>query len=403
MPEAPAPHLRHRLPKRPPLAGPPDRAAQVDAICGVTLRHVRIPLAKPISDAKVLTGRQSPLAAIDLLIVEAVSEAGHGGLGFSYTLRAGGPGMFATGCELAPLLIGADPNDISRLWDRLSWQAISLGRGGMAYQTICAFDVALWDMKARRAGLPLAKLLGAQRDSCRIYNSSGQYLQADIPEMKAAAAASIAKGIGGIKMKVGQPDGNEDLRRIDALRADLPEDVALMIDANQQWDRAYALQFGRAVDDYGLAFIEEPLDAWDFEGHAALARDLATPIATGEMLTSPQEHFDLFARGGCDISQVDAPRIGGVTPFLKVMAAAEQARIGLAPHMVMELHLHLAACFPDEPWIEHFEWFEPLFEERLEIADGRVRVPTRPGLGFTLSAQARDWTVNSAEFDKGEP
>lgn len=385
---------RRQIPARPPLAVTSSGGAKADAISGLELSHIVIPLAKPISDAKVLTGRQRALAAIDILMVEISSESGQRGMGFSYTLRAGGPGMFLTGVELAPLLMGEDPNDIHRLWDKLTWQALSLGRGGMSYQTTCAFDVALWDMKARRADLPLAKLLGAQRDSVRVYNSSGQYLQADIDEMKRAASASIDKGIGGIKMKVGQPDGQQDFRRIHALREFLPTDTALMIDANQQWDRPYALQFGRVVDDMGLAFIEEPLDAWDFRGHAELAAQLATPVATGEMLTSPQEHYQLIASGGCDISQVDAPRIGGVTPFLKVMTMAEINRVGLAPHMVMELHLHLAAAFPEEPWVEHFEWFEPLFEEQNEISGGRMHVSCRPGLGLTPSAQARDWTVN---------
>ncbi|WP_343081691.1 L-talarate/galactarate dehydratase [Ostreiculturibacter nitratireducens] len=380
---------------RPPLAGAPRGAASQDALAGLKLSHVMIPLKFALSDAKVLTGRQSPLTQVDILTVEAVSEAGHRGMGFSYTLRAGGAGMFALAREIAPRIMGQDPNDIGRLWELLRWQTNSLGRGGMSYQTIGAFDVALWDMKAKRAGMPLAKLLGAHRDTLRIYNSEGQYLQASIDEIRAAADRSLALGIGGIKMKVGQPDGQEDLRRIDAMRAHLPDDIALMIDANQQWDRAYALQFGRIVDDMGLAFIEEPLDALDFEGHAALARDLATPVATGEMLTSPTEAIGLVQAGGCDISQVDALRIGGVTPFLKAMAAAEMHRVQIAPHWVMELHVHLAAAFPEEPWIEHFHWLEPLFDERLEIANGRVAVPPRPGLGFTLSSQARDWTVET--------
>ncbi|WP_417686646.1 L-talarate/galactarate dehydratase [Roseibium sp.] len=387
-----------RIPARPPLAGIPKSSASQDAIKGGRVMHVTLPLDKPISDAKVLTGRQTPLAAHELLFVELVSEDGHRGLGFSYTLRAGGSALYGIGCELAPLLAGQDPNDIARLWERLAWQSISLGRGGAAYQAICALDVALWDMKARRANLPLAKLFGAHRDSCRIYNSSGQFLQASIPEMKAAADASLERGIGGIKMKVGQPDGQEDLKRIDALRAHLPGDITMMIDANQQWDRAYALQFGRIVDDMGLGFIEEPLDAWDFEGHAELARALATPIATGEMLTSPQEHFQLIGLGGCDISQADAPRIGGITPFLKVMAMAEANQVQLAPHMVMELHLHLAAAFPTEPWVEHFEFYDPLFNEHNEIRDGRMHVSNRPGLGLSLSDRAHDLVVASQTF-----
>ncbi|MEM6381406.1 MAG: mandelate racemase/muconate lactonizing enzyme family protein [Pseudomonadota bacterium] len=394
--------LAHRqIAARPPLAGAPKGLATQDALSGLKISHIEIPLEMALSDAKVLTGRQSPLTHVDILTVEAVSEAGASGMGFGYTLRAGGAGMFALACEIAPRIMGQDPNDIGRLWELLRWQTNSLGRGGMSYQTIAAFDTALWDMKAKRAGLPLAKLLGAHRDSLRIYNSEGQYLQAGIDEIKAAADRSLAIGIGGIKMKVGQPDGQEDLRRIDALRSHLPDNVALMIDANQQWDRAYAQQFGRIVDDLGLAFIEEPLDALDFEGHAALARDLATPIATGEMLTSPTEAIGLVRAGGCDVSQVDALRIGGVTPFLQAMTMAEVHKVSIAPHWVMELHVHLAAAFHEEPWIEHFLWLEPLFEERLEIADGRVAVPARPGLGLTLSAQARDWT--KTVWATGEP
>ncbi len=380
---------------RQPFGGNPRGAASQDALAGLKISHIVLPLQFALSDAKVLTGRQSPLSAVDIIAIEAVSEAGHTGTGFAYTLRAGGAGMFALACEIAPRIMGHDPNDIDRLWDLLRWQTNSLGRGGMSYQTIGAFDTALWDMKAKRAGLPLAKLLGAHRDTLRIYNSEGQYLQASIPEICAAADRSIAAGIGGIKMKVGQPDGQEDLKRIAALRDHLPDDIPLMIDANQQWDRAYALQFGKVVDDMGLGFIEEPLDALDFEGHRMLADALATPIATGEMLTSLTEANQLVQAGGCDISQVDALRIGGITPFLKAMTMAEACRVQIAPHWIMELHVHLAAAFPEEPWIEHFLWLEPLFEERLKIEGGRVAVPADPGLGLTFSGQARDWTVNT--------
>lgn len=392
---------RRLIAARPPLAGAPRGAASDDALKSLRISQIHVPFKAAISDAKVLTGRQSPLDAVEILAVEAESEGGHHGMGYSYTLRAGGPAMFSLACEIAPRLIGEDPNDIGRLWERLRWQTNSLGRGGMSFQTIAAFDVALWDMKARRAGLPLAKLLGAHRDSLRIYNSEGQYLQASVDEIRAAADRSIGLGIGGIKMKVGQPDGQEDLRRIEALRAHLPDNVPLMIDANQQWDRAYALQFGRIVDDLGLGFIEEPLDALDFEGHAMLADALSTPIATGEMLTSPTEAIELVRRRACDVSQVDAPRIGGITPFLKAMAAAEDARVAIAPHWMMELHVHLAAAYPEEAWIEHFHMLEPMFEERLQIADGRVAVPDRPGLGLTLSDQARAWTVTTQDITTG--
>ncbi|SPF80042.1 L-talarate/galactarate dehydratase [Pseudoprimorskyibacter insulae] len=386
---------RRRIAARTAFGGAARGKASQDAIAGLKVSHILVPFPQAISDAKVLTGRQKPLDSVDILLVEAVSEAGQTGLGYGYTLRNGGAAQFALAAEIAPALIGEDPNDIDRLWEKLRWQVNSLGRGGLGPQVIAAFDTALWDMKAKRAGLPLAKLFGAHRDTVRIYNSDGQYLQASVDEMKAAADTSLASGIGGIKMKVGQPDGMIDLRRIDAMRSHLPDDIPLMIDANQQWDRAYALQFGRIVDDMGLGFIEEPLDALDFEGHAMLADNLATPIATGEMLTSTAEAFDLIRKGGCDICQTDAPRIGGVTPFLKVMAMAEACRVDLAPHWMMELQIHLAAAYPEETWVEHFHMLEPLFNERLDIENGRVAVPDRPGLGLSITGQGRDWTRNT--------
>ena len=129
------------------------------------------------------------------------------------------------------------------------------------------------------------------------------------------------------------------------------------------------------------------------EGHAALATAFDTPIATGEMLASVAEHEELIRLGGADVVQPDAPRIGGITQFLKVMAMAEQRRLQLAPHFAMEIHVHLAAAYPQEPWVEHFEWLDPLFEEHLEIDGGRMHLSPRPGLGITISEQARAWTV----------
>jgi len=87
--------------------------------------------------------------------------------------------------------------------------------------------------------------------------------------------------------------------------------------------------------------------------------------------------------------QPDAPRIGGITPFLKVMALAEHRNLALAPHFAMEIHVHLAAAYPQEPWVEHFEWLDPLFVEHLRSAIGRMHICARPGLGVTISEQAR--------------
>lgn len=369
-----------------------------DRIAYVRVSSCYLPLATPISDAKVLTGRQKPMTEIVILFAEIETTQGHKGLGFSYSKRAGGPGQFAHAKEIAPALIGEDPSDISRLWDKLCWAGASVGRTGLSAQAIGAFDVALWDLKAKRSDLSLAKLLGSHRESVRCYNTSGGFLHTPIDQLMVNASASIARGIGGIKLKVGQPDCALDIARVTAVRKHLGDAVPIMVDANQQWDRPTAQRMCRIFEQFNLVWIEEPLDAYDHEGHAALALQFDTPIATGEMLTSAAEHGDLIRHRAADYLMPDAPRVGGITPFLKIAAQAENASLMLAPHFAMELHVHLAAAYPREPWVEHFEWLEPLFNERIEIKDGRMLVPTRPGLGLTLSEQTKVWTRECVEI-----
>ncbi|MFD2795531.1 mandelate racemase/muconate lactonizing enzyme family protein [Promicromonospora vindobonensis] len=371
---------------------------QPDAIRTVQLSTVTLPLATAISDAKVFTGRQKPMTEVVFLFAEITTEQGFEGLGFSYSKRAGGPAQYAHAKEVAQTAVGEDPNDIARLYTKLLWAGASVGRSGVATQALAAIDIALYDLKAKRAGLPLAKLLGAHRDSVRTYNTSGGFLNASIEEVTDRASRSIAEGIGGIKIKVGLPDGARDLARVAAVREHIGPSVPLMVDANQQWDRSTALRMGRRLEQFDLTWIEEPLDAYDAEGHAALAAALDTPIATGEMLASVAEHERLIATRACDIIQPDAPRVGGITQFLRLLTLADQAGLDLAPHFAMEIHLHLAATYPREPWVEHFDWLDPLFNERLETRDGRMLVPDRPGLGVTFSEQARAWTTDSAVF-----
>lgn len=370
-----------------------------DTITALRLSSVRLPLTTAISDAKVLTGRQRPMREVMLLIAELTTASGHEGLGFSYSKRAGGPGQYAHACEIAPEVIGEDPSDIEKLWTKLVWAGASVGRSGLSVQALAAIEVGLWDLKAKRAGLSLAKLIGAHREGVRTYNTSGGFLHAPIEEVVENARQSLQAGIGGIKIKVGQPDWRTDLKRLTAVREAIGDDVPLMVDANQQWDRATALRMGRRLEEFELVWIEEPLDAYDAEGHAALARRLDTPIATGEMLTSVGEHLRMIDAGAADVLQPDAARVGGISQFLKIASCAEQRHLDLAPHFAMELHLHLAAAYPvGDPWVEHFDWLDPLFTERLETRDGRMWLPERPGLGITLSDQARAWTVASREF-----
>ena len=365
-------------------------------VARVAIDLFRVPLAEPVSDAKVFTGRQQPLGDVDVLVVRLATSDGPAGIGFSYSKRAGGPALFAHAKQIAPNLIGEDPLDIGRIWEKLVWAAASVGRQGVSVQAVAAFDVALYDHKAKLAGISLAKLLGSYRDSVRCYDTGGGFLSSDIATVIANAERSLARGVGAIKLKVGG-EPRADVARVRQLRNALGADVPLMVDANQQWDRAAARRIGRRLEEFDLVWIEEPLDAYDVAGHAALRAALDTPIASGEMLSAASDHRRLLEAGAVDVIQPDAPRIGGVTPYRRVADLADELGVTVAPHFATQLHVHLAAAQPREGWLEWFDWLEPLFVERLVVQNGRVVVPDRPGIGLTLSPRASEWLVDRAD------
>lgn len=360
-----------------------------DVIKQIEVKLLRVPLEKPVSDAKVLQGKQTPLTEVMITCVTITTNDGRTGFGYTYCKRKGGPSQYVLAKEYAPLLIGEDPNDISRLWNKLLWSSISIGRSGVAVQGITPFDIALWDLKAKRANLSISKLLGQHKEEVPCYNTTGGFLQDTIEEVIDNAHKVLAEGAGGIKIKVGQRDYMEDVRRIEAIRKAVGEEVAIMADANQQWDVSTALKAGRYLDEFNLVWLEEPVGAHDVDGHKRLSRSLGTPIATGEMLTSFEEGLPYLEQRAFDVCQLDAPRIGGITQFKKVMDRAEEKRLVLAPHYSMEIHLPLVACYSHDVWVEHFEWFESLgvFEEKVEMKNGMMKVPNRPGMGLTLNKE----------------
>jgi L-talarate/galactarate dehydratase len=361
-----------------------------DRIDRVRLSLVYLPLPSSASDTKV----SSP-TEVAFLFTELGTTDGHAGLGFSYAKRAGGPGLYAHAKEIVPLLLSEDPNDIGRVWEKLVRAGASVGRSGLATQAIAAVDVGLWDLKAKRANLPLAKLLGTHRDAVPCYRTLSGSLSMSPDEAAANAQLSLNEGAGAIKIEVRAPNPAQALSHI---RDRLGTQVPLIADANQQWDRATALRIGRSLEPLELAWLAEPLNTHDTEGLAALANALDTPIATGETLTSIDEHWRLMDPGGSDLIQPDAPRVGGITPFLQIAALANHKQLPMALPFTAELHVHLAAAYPGTAWVEHVTWLEPLFNERLELKNGAVLVPDRAGIGLTLSERSRVWTTDRIEF-----
>lgn len=231
-------------------------------------------------------------------------------------------------------------------------------------------------------------MLGSYKSGIGCYNTTAGYLTFSIEQVIAKARELLAAGMGGIKLKVGQPDAEQDIYRVHKLREALGPNVPIMIDANQQWDLETALRVGKAIEDCNLTWLEEPLNALDLEGHKYLTNALRIPIGTGEMLSSVADVLRYVDESAVNLIMPDAPRIGGITPFLKVLDRAREKHLMVAPHFVMELHLPLAAAYSGKVWVEHIDWLEELFNEKVVINDGKMLVPDRIGSGFTFNKDA---------------
>lgn len=337
------------------------------------------------------------LTQIQLIMVRVRADSGAEGLGFSYTIGVGGGAAAAfTRDELAPRLLGQEALQTAALWERLWWGTNSVTRGGLGAVGRAACDIALWDLKARVAGLPLARLLGGARDRLPVYTTDVGWLNFPLEQVVDEAVAAVARGFRGVKIKVGKPSAAEDARRVAAVRQAIGPEVALMVDANQAWTAAEAISRGRRLEEFNLGWLEEPLPAEDVGGHALVRQALRLPVALGETLYSSAAFREYAERGAVGIMQPDVGRVGGVTEWMRVAGLAAAYNLHLAPHYLMELHLQLAAAVPNALWVEYIPSLDAVLAEPLRLVDGHFQVPDRPGHGVLF-----DWE-KLARFQLGD-
>jgi L-alanine-DL-glutamate epimerase-like enolase superfamily enzyme len=356
-------------------------------ISHVAARLVRVPVARPVAMAtRVLRQRDYVLVTIRAGDAE--------GTGYCYAGTSGGTVVReAIRSDLAAVLVGGDAEDIAGLWDRMYAETLLSGRRGAVLRAMSAIDVALWDLLARRCGLPLAVVLGGGRGPVAAYASGGYYRPEDGVTAAEQVAAEIqdnqALGFADHKIKVGGLAPGLDADRVAAAAGVIGRGGRLALDANNAYRtvketmRAMRM-FQDAADTTELWWIEEPLMPDDIAGHAELARRLETPVATA------------------DILQPDAGVLGGVSEWMRTARTAESFGIPVAPHWHANLHVHLAAAAPNCVAVEHFALekdiynFEALItpETRTEVRDGKLIVPDRPGLGIEFDpAQVQKFTV----------
>jgi L-alanine-DL-glutamate epimerase-like enolase superfamily enzyme len=251
----------------------------------------------------------------------------------------------------------------------------------MTSLALAAIDTALWDLRCRRADLPLHVAAGGAGEKVRLYTTEGGWLHLSTEALVEDALKAKAAGFGGCKIKVGRPI-SEDVARLAAVREAVGDSFEILTDANQAFTVDEAIRRARHYEAADIGWLEEPLPADDIDGHVRLSAATNIPIAVGESLYSLSHFREYLQRRACSVVQVDVARIGGITPWLKTAHLAESFNVAVCPHFLMELHVALACAVPNGRWLEYIPQLDSLTTSPMITRDGYAIPSAEPGLGI---------------------
>ncbi len=315
-------------------------------------------------------------------MVRITDSDGAIGTGYTYTIGTGGHSVVELlARSLAPRLLGRDAEMVEQIWKDLLFSTHATAVGAITSLALCAVDTALWDLRCRRANLPLYKAAGGAQVSVPMYTTEGGWLHLEVEELIADAQRARAAGFGGCKIKIGRRP-HEDIDRLMAVRDEVGRGFEIMTDANQAFTVDEAIRRARLYTAADIAWFEEPMPAEDLGGHIRLCESTTIPVAVGESIYSISHFREYLQRGACSIVQPDAARIGGITPWLKVAHMAEAFNIPVCPHFLMELHVALTAAVPNGRWVEYIPQLDDLTSAPMSMHEGRAVPSDAPGLGI---------------------
>ena len=351
-------------------------------IADITAGHYRIPLPVALSDST-----HGTMTAFELITVRVRDADGEEGVGYTYTTGHNGRAIHATlAHDIAEIAAGADADCIEQIWNKVWWGLHYGGRGGPSVLALSALDIALWDLKARRARLPLWKLLGGNDPNVPCY-AGGIDLDFTIEALLEQTDGNLKKGFRAIKMKVGRERLSEDVARIAAMRKHLGDGFPLMVDANMKWTVDESIKRARAFQPFDLVWLEEPTIPDDVAGHARIVREGGMPIATGENMRTLWEFKHMIAAGGVTYPEPDVTNCGGVTVFMKVAHLAEAFNLPVTSHGAHDVTVQLLAACPNRSYLEtHGFGLDRYIAEPMRITEGNAIAPDRPGHGVAF-----DW------------
>ncbi|MFD3925139.1 mandelate racemase/muconate lactonizing enzyme family protein [Streptomyces sp. NBC_00564] len=354
-------------------------------ITTATARLADIPVEQNRTDAVQAFIKQ------ETIFVDLATDDGLAGMGYSYTIGTGGSSVLALlNDHLLPALPGQDARNVEALWQRLFARTRATAVGAITSLALAAVDTALWDLRCKRAGEPLWRLAGGHRQEIPLYDTEGGWLHLSTEDLVKSAVAARDAGWAGVKIKVGKPHPAEDVERLRAVREAVGPALHIMTDANQSQTLSSAVRLASALEPHGPFWFEEPMPADDVSGHARLARATNVPIAVGETLYSLGQFRQYLEAGAASVVQVDAARVGGITPWLKVAHLAEAYNVMVCPHFLMELHVSLAAAVPNGMYVEYIPQLRAVTRTELTVRDGRAVASDEPGIGIDWDHDAID-------------
>jgi mandelate racemase len=352
----------------------------------LTIRAIRsIGVEVPMTYA--LGTSRGVITKAPLLLIDLETEEGVTGRSYLWCYFPAAVPAIANILEEVARVVKGERLAPAELWSKLAERFALIGVQGIVRMAMAGFDVAAWDALAIAAGWPLATLIGSSPKRIPAYNSCGLGLMAP-REMADEAEKLLARGFRAVKLRLGYPTLEDDLAALHAVKKRVGGEIAVMVDYNQALSLAQALERGRALDQEGIYWLEEPIRHDDYAGNATLVRELKTPIQIGENFSESAAMAVALAAGAADYVMPDLERIGGITGWLRAAALAATHRIEMSSHLFPEVSAHLLAATPTAHFLEYVDWADKILAEPLKIVDGFAVVPQRPGNGLAWDAKA---------------
>jgi mandelate racemase len=352
----------------------------------LTIRAIRsIGVEVPMTYA--LGTSRGVITKAPLLLIDLETEEGVTGRSYLWCYFPAAVPAVANILEEVARVVKGERLAPADLWSKLAERFALIGVQGIVRMAMAGFDVAAWDALAIAAGWPLATLIGGSPKRIPAYNSCGLGLMAP-REVADEAEKLLARGFRAVKLRLGYPTLADDLAALHAVKKRIGSEIAVMVDYNQALSLAQALERGRALDQEGIYWLEEPIRHDDYAGNATLVRELKTPIQIGENFSESAAMAVALAAGAADYVMPDLERIGGVTGWLRAAALAATHRVEMSSHLFPEVSVHLLAATPTAHFLEYVDWADKILAEPLKIVDGCAVVPQRPGNGLAWDAKA---------------